>query len=96
MIQIPAFFIAGAIRLFVPPTMLTRYFGPTANKWISYSLASVSGTFLAVCSCTVIPMFAGMYISSAGIGPSTTFLYSGPAINVLAIVYSARLLGLDL
>ncbi len=93
---IPAFFIAGAIRVFLPPTTLTRYFGPTANKWLSYGLASVSGTVLAVCSCTVIPMFAGMYMSGAGLGPSIAFLYSGPAINVLAIVYSARLLGLDL
>jgi uncharacterized membrane protein YraQ (UPF0718 family) len=93
---IPAFFIAGAIRIFIPTTMITRYFGPTANKWIAYSLASISGSVLAVCSCTVIPMFAGMYMSGAGIGPSTTLLYSGPAINILAIVYSARLLGLDL
>ncbi|UCE07165.1 MAG: permease [bacterium] len=93
---VPAFFIAGAIRVFISQTSVLKYFGPQANKWISYGLASISGTILAVCSCTVIPMFAGMFMGGAGIGPATAFLYSGPAINVLAIVYSARLLGLDI
>ena len=93
---VPAFFIAGAIRVFITQTSVLKYFGPQANKWISYSLASISGTILAVCSCTVIPMFAGMVMGGAGIGPATAFLYSGPAINVLAIVYSARLLGLEI
>lgn len=92
----PAFFIAGGIRVFITQTSVLKYFGPQANKWASYSLASISGTILAVCSCTVIPMFAGMVMGGAGIGPSTAFLYSGPAINVLAIVYSARLLGLEI
>src|SRR5512136_726618 len=70
-----------------------KYLGPQANKFLSYSVASVSGTILAVCSCTVLPLFAGIYRMGAGIGPATAFLYSGPAINVLAIVLSAKVLG---
>ncbi len=70
--------------------------GPQANRATAFGIASISGTVLAVCSCTVIPMFAGMYLGGAGIGPSSTFLYSGPAINIMALVYSARLLGLDI
>src|SRR4030042_91716 len=73
-----------------------KYFGAQAKRILSYSVASVSGTVLAVCSCTVLPLFSGIYQRGAGIGPATAFLYSGPAINVLAIVYSARLLGVDL
>ena len=93
---VPAFFIAGAIGVFVSQASVIKYFGAQAKKVLSYCVASVSGTVLAVCSCTVLPLFSGIYQRGAGIGPATAFLYSGPAINVLAIVYSARLLGLDL
>jgi hypothetical protein len=93
---IPAFFIAGAISLFISQGAILRYFGPKANKLLSYSVASVSGTILAVCSCTVLPLFGGIYKRGAGLGPAVAFLYSGPAINVLAIVYTARILGFDL
>jgi uncharacterized membrane protein YraQ (UPF0718 family) len=93
---IPAFFIAGAIAVFVSQAAVLRYFGPAARKILSYSVASVSGTILAVCSCTVLPLFAGIYVRGAGIGPATAFLYSGPAINVLAIVLTARILGWEL
>lgn len=90
---IPAFFIAGAIAVFVRQASILKYFGPDANKFLSYSVASVSGGILAVCSCTVLPLFAGIYMRGAGIGPATAFLYSGPAINVLAIVMTAKILG---
>ena len=93
---IPAFFIAGAIAVFVSQAAVLKYFGATAKKILSYSVASVSGTVLAVCSCTVLPLFAGIYTRGAGIGPATAFLYSGPAINVLAIVLTARILGWQL
>jgi hypothetical protein len=93
---IPAFFIAGAIAVFVSQASVIKYFGAQANKLLSYSVASVSGTILAVCSCTVLPLFAGIYSRGAGIGPATAFLYSGPAINVLAIVFTARILGWQL
>lgn len=93
---IPAFFIAGAIAVFVSQASVLKYFGAQANKWLSYSVASVSGTVLAVCSCTVLPLFAGIYVRGAGIGPATAFLYSGPAINVLAIVLTAKVLGWEM
>ena len=93
---IPAFFIAGAIAVFISQGAVLRYFGPKAKKLLSYSVASVSGTILAVCSCTVLPLFGGIYKRGAGIGPAVAFLYSGPAINILAIVYTARILGYDL
>ncbi len=93
---IPAFFIAGGIAVFVSQASVLKYFGATARKILSYSVASVSGTVLAVCSCTVLPLFAGIYSRGAGIGPATAFLYSGPAINVLAIVLTARILGWQL
>jgi hypothetical protein len=93
---VPAFFIAGAIAVFVSQASVIKYFGARANKVLSYAVASVSGTILAVCSCTVLPLFAGIYRKGAGIGPATAFLYSGPAINVLAIILTARVLGLDL
>jgi len=93
---IPAFFIAGAIAVFVSQAAVLKYFGPQAKRVLSYTVASVSGTILAVCSCTVLPLFGGIYKRGAGLGPAIAFLYSGPAINVLAIVYSARLLGYDL
>jgi len=91
--HVPAFFIAGAISVFVSQAAVMKYLGPAANKLLSYSVASVSGTILAVCSCTVLPLFAGIYRMGAGVGPATAFLYSGPAINVLAIVLSAKVLG---
>ena len=93
---IPAFFIAGAIVVFISQGSVLKYFGATANKILAYSVASVSGTILAVCSCTVLPLFAGIYTRGAGIGPATAFLYSGPAINVLAIALTARILGWEL
>ncbi|MFC2014248.1 permease [Chloroflexota bacterium] len=93
---IPAFFIAGAIAVFVSQGAVLKYFRPKAKKLLSYSIASVSGTILAVCSCTVLPLFGGIYKRGAGTGPAVAFLYSGPAINVLAIVYTARILGFDL
>ena len=93
---VPALFIAGAIAVFVSQAAILKYFGPQAKKLLSYSVASVSGAVLAVCSCTVLPLFAGIYKKGAGLGPAIAFLYSGPAINVLAIVYSAKLLGYDI
>lgn len=93
---VPAFFIAGAIGVFVSQSAVMKYFGPKASKWLSYSVASVSGTILAVCSCTVLPLFGGIYMRGAGLGPAIAFLYSGPAINVLAIVLTARVLGWQL
>ncbi|MFW6271098.1 MAG: permease [Bacillota bacterium] len=93
---IPAFFIAGAIANFISQQAVIKYFGSQAKKWVSYTVASVSGTILAVCSCTVLPLFAGIYKRGAGIGPATAFLYSGPAINVLAIILTARVLGWQL
>ena len=93
---VPAFFIAGAIGVFVSQNAVMKYFGPKASKWLSYSVASVSGTILAVCSCTVLPLFGGIYFRGAGLGPAIAFLYSGPAINVLAIVLTARVLGIEL
>ena len=93
---IPAFFIAGAISIFTSKEAVIRYFGAKANKILAYSIASVSGSILAVCSCTVLPMFAGIYTRGAGIGPATAFLYAGPAINILAIILTARILGYEL
>jgi hypothetical protein len=93
---VPAFFIAGAIGVFVRQESVIRYLGAGANKVLAYGVASVSGTVLAVCSCTVLPLFAGIYRMGAGLGPASAFLYSGPAINVLAIVLTARVLGIEL
>ena len=93
---IPAFFIAGAIGVFISQASVMKYLGPKANKALAYGVASVSGTILAVCSCTVLPLFAGIWRMGAGLGPATAFLYSGPAINVLAIVLTARVLGLKM
>jgi uncharacterized protein len=90
---IPAFFIAGAISVFVSQGAVMKYLGAKAKKVLAYGVASVSGTILAVCSCTVLPLFAGIYRMGAGLGPACAFLYSGPAINVLAIVMTARILG---
>jgi hypothetical protein len=93
---IPAFFIAGAIAVFVSQASVLKYLGAKANKVLAYGVASVSGTLLAVCSCTVLPLFAGIYKRGAGLGPATAFLYSGPAINVLAIIMTARILGVQI
>ena len=93
---VPAFFIAGAISVFVSQAAVMKYLGAGAKKVMSYGVASVSGSILAVCSCTVLPLFAGIWKRGAGLGPAIAFLYSGPAINVLAIVLTARVLGLPL
>ena len=93
---VPAFFIAGAIASFVSQAAVMKYLGPRAPKLLAYGVASVSGTILAVCSCTVLPLFAGIHTMGAGLGPATSFLYSGPAINVLAIVLTASVLGAKL
>jgi len=93
---VPAFFIAGAIAVFVSKASVMKYLGARANKVLAYGVASVSGSVLAVCSCTVLPLFAGIHRMGAGLGPATTFLYSGPAINVLAIILTARVLGFGL
>lgn len=90
---VPAFFIAGAMAVLVTQGAVIKYFGVKANKWIAYSVASVSGMLLAVCSCTVLPLFAGIYNLGAGLGPAVTFLYSGPAINILAIVLTGAAIG---
>ncbi len=93
---VPAFFIAGAIAVFISQNAVMKYLGPKAPKTLAYGVASVSGTVLAVCSCTVLPLFAGIYRMGAGLGPATAFLYSGPAINVLAIVLTAAVLGFEM
>ncbi len=93
---LPAFFIAGAIGVFVSQGSVMKYLGAGAGKTLAYAVSSVSGSVLAVCSCTVLPLFAGIYKMGAGIGPATAFLYSGPAVNVLAIILTARVLGVEL
>jgi len=93
---IPAFFIARAISVFISQASVMKYLGPKADKLLAYSIASISGTILATCSCTILPLFAGVHKMGAGLGPACTFLYSGPAINVLAIILTARILGLKL
>ena len=90
---VPAFFIAGAMQNFISQQSVMRYLGRGAKQWLAYAVASVSGAILAVCSCTVLPLFMGIYKRGAGLGPATAFLYSGPAINVLAIILTARVLG---
>lgn len=93
---VPALFIAGAIAVFVSQGAVMKYLGASAHKGLAYAVASVSGTVLAVCSCTVLPLFAGIYKRGAGLGPAAAFLYAGPAINVLAIILTARILGLEM
>lgn len=93
---IPAFFIAGAISVFISSGSVMKYLGAKANKVLAYGVASVSGSVLAVCSCTVLPLFSGIYRMGAGLGPAMAFLYSGPAINVLAIILTARILGVEM
>lgn len=90
---VPAMFIAGAITVFLNQQAVLRYLGPDANRFTAYGVASVSGAILAVCSCTVLPIFKGIYKKGAGLGPAVAFLYSGPAINILAIVLSAKVFG---
>jgi uncharacterized membrane protein YraQ (UPF0718 family) len=93
---LPAFFIAGAIGVFISQNSVMKYLGAKANKFLAFGVASVSGGILAVCSCTVLPIFAGIYKRGAGLGPATTFLYSGPAINVLAVILTLNVLGFEL
>ena len=93
---VPAFFIAGAVGVFVSQAAVMKYLGPRANKFLAYGVASVSGSILAVCSCTILPLFAGIYRMGAGLGPASAFLYSGPAINILAIVLTAAVLGTEM
>ena len=93
---VPALFIAGAIMIFLDQQSVIRYLGPQAKKFVAYGVASISGAILAVCSCTVLPIFKGIYKKGAGIGPAVSFLYSGPAINILAIVLTAKVLGVQL
>lgn len=93
---LPAFFIAGVISIFVSQGSVLKYFGANAKKWLAYSVASVSGTILAVCSCTILPLFSSIHKRGAGLGPAIAFLYSGPAINILAIILTARILGFEM
>ncbi len=93
---LPALFIAGAISVFISQAAVIKYLGARAKKVTAYAVASVSGAILAVCSCTILPLFSGIYKRGAGLGPATAFLYSGPAINVLAIILTARVLGVEL
>ena len=93
---VPAFFIAGVISVFVSKGAVLRFFGASAPKWLSYSVAAVSGGILAVCSCTILPLFTGIYKRGAGLGPAVAFLYSGPAISILSIILTARILGVEL
>ncbi len=93
---LPAFFIAGVISVFVSQGAVMKYFGAKAKKWAAYTVAAVSGTILAVCSCTILPLFSSIHKRGAGLGPAIAFLYSGPAINILAIILTARILGFEM
>ncbi len=93
---LPAFFIAGTISVFVSQGSVLRYFGANAKKWLAYSIAAVSGSILAVCSCTILPLFSSIHKRGAGLGPAVAFLYSGPAINILAIILTTRVLGVEM
>lgn len=93
---LPAFFIAGVISVFVSQGSVLKYFGANAKKWLAYTVAAVSGTILAVCSCTILPLFSSIHKRGAGLGPAIAFLYSGPAINILAIILTARILGIEM
>lgn len=93
---LPAFFIAGVISVFVSQASVLKYFGANAKKWLAYTVASLSGTILAVCSCTILPLFSSIHKRGAGLGPAIAFLYSGPAINILAIILTARILGFEM
>jgi uncharacterized membrane protein YraQ (UPF0718 family) len=93
---VPAFFIAGALSALIPKEAVTRYLGPKASKWVSYPAAAVGGFVLAVCSCTILPLFAGIWKRGAGLGPAITFLFVGPAVNILAIAYTGAAIGMDI
>lgn len=93
---LPAFHIAGVISVFVSQASVIKYFGAKAKRWVAYSVAAISGTILAVCSCTILPLFSSIHKRGAGLGPAVAFLYSGPAINILAIILTARILGIEL
>lgn len=93
---LPAFLIAGVISVFVSQASVIKYFGAKAKKWVAYTVAAVSGTILAVCSCTILPLFSSIHKRGAGLGPAIAFLYSGPAINILAIILTARILGFEM
>ncbi|HRW95544.1 MAG TPA: permease, partial [Bacteroidales bacterium] len=93
---LPAFFIAGVISVFISQGSVLKYFGANAKKWISYTVASVSGAVLAVCSCTILPLFSSIYKRGAGLGPAVAFLYSGPAISILSIILTAKILGFEM
>ena len=93
---LPAFFIAGVIAVFISQGSVIRYFGANAKKWLSYSVASVSGAILAVCSCTILPLFTSIYKRGAGLGPAVAFLYSGPAISILSIILTWGILGTEM
>ena len=90
---LPTFFIAGVIAVFVSQGSVLKYFGANAKKWLSYTAAAVSGSILAVCSCTILPLFTSIYKRGAGLGPAIAFLYSGPAISILSIILTARIFG---
>ena len=93
---LPAFLIAGVISVFVSQASVIKYFGAKAKRWVAYTVAAVSGTILAVCSCTILPLFSSIHKRGAGLGPAIAFLYSGPAINILAIILTARILGFEI
>ena len=93
---LPTFFIAGVIAVFVSQGSVLKYFGANAKKWLSYTVAAVSGGILAVCSCTILPLFTSIYKRGAGLGPAIAFLYSGPAISILSIILTARILGIEM
>ena len=95
MCLLPAFFIAGVIAVFVSQGAVMKYFGAKAKKWVAYTVASVSGAILAVCSCTILPLFSSIHKRGAGLGPAIAFLYSGPAINIMAKILTARMLGCE-
>ncbi|MDL2266338.1 permease, partial [Parabacteroides sp. OttesenSCG-928-G21] len=96
MCLLPAFFIAGVIAVFISQGAVLKYFGANAKKWLSYSVAAVSGAILAVCSCTILPLFTSIYKRGAGLGPAIAFLYSGPAISILSIILTWRILGIEM
>jgi hypothetical protein len=93
---LPAFLVAGVISVFVSQGSVIKYFGAKAKRWVAYTVAAVSGTILAVCSCTILPLFSSIHKRGAGLGPAVAFLYSGPAINILAIILTARILGFEM
>ncbi len=96
MCLVPAFFIAGALSALFRKEAVTKYLGPDTPRHISYPVASAAGLLIAVCSCTILPLFAGIWKKGAGLGPAVTFLFTGPAVNVLAILYTGSLIGWDI